>query len=105
LLVAPIVSAGCILSLYSAAGCDFVRVDVGFPPSNTAWNESTVDIGLFFYQSEEPEITKYMSTLFDGCRPYQGQFDNDFIQDDRTWKVARIMALIAGSAGMVATVR
>jgi hypothetical protein len=82
-----------------------VRVDVGFPPSNTAWNQSTVDIGLFFYQSEEPETNKYLNTLFDGCRPYQGQFDNDFIQDDRTWKVARIMALIAGSAGIVATVR
>ena len=91
LLVAPIVTSGCLLSLYSSAGCDFLRVNVGFTPSNSAWSQSTAELGLFYYQSGIPDDNKYKSALLDGCRPYEDQFNIDFIEDDRTWKVAKIM--------------
>jgi hypothetical protein len=104
LIVAPIVTAGCLMSLYASAGCDFVRVDVGFTPSNEAWNQSTAQLGLFFYQSGAPETNKYREALLDGCQWYDDDFNEAFIDEDRTWKVARIMAYISGYSSMVATV-
>ena len=104
LVVAPIITCACLMSLYASAGCDFVRVTVGFSPSNEAWNETTAELGLFFYQSGEPETNKYREALLDGCRWYDDDFDDSFIDGDRTWKVARVMAYISGGASIVATV-
>lgn len=104
LLVAPIVTAGCLFSLYASVGCDFLQVNVGFSPSNDSWNESTAELGLFLYQSGEAETNKYREALLDGCRWYEDDFTEEFIEDDRTWNVARIMAYISGGASIVATV-
>jgi hypothetical protein len=104
LIVAPIVTAGCLMSIYASSGCDFIRVDVGFTPSNEAWNQSTAQLGLFFYQSGEPETNKYRAAIIDGCQRYDGDFSEAFIGEDRTWKVARIMAYVSGCASMVSTV-
>jgi hypothetical protein len=104
LLVAPIVTTGFLLSLYSSAGCDFVRVDVGFTPSNEAWNQSTAEIGLFYYQSDEPETNKYREAVVEGCRWYEDNFNEEFVENDRTWTVARMMAYISGCASLLATV-
>jgi len=92
------------MSLYASAGCDFVRVDVGFTPSNEAWNQSTAELGLFFYQSGILAPNKYRAAILDGCERYEYDFNEAFINEDRTWKVARIMAYISGGASMVATV-
>jgi hypothetical protein len=105
LLVAPVVTAGCLLSLYSSAGCDFIRVNVGFTPSNEAWNKSTAELGLFFYQSGEPDMNKYRESLIDGCKWYEDAFNEDFIQDDRTWNVARVMSYISAISSTLAMVR
>lgn len=105
LLVAPIVTVGCLLSLYSAAGCDYIRVDVGFTPSNTGWNTSTLELGLFLYQSGEEDTNKYYAAFLNGCRPYTEEFIEDFVQNDRTWKVAQVMAYVSAGGGIVSTVR
>ena len=105
LLVAPIITVGCLFSLYSAAGCDFIRVDVGFTPSNTGWNSSTLELGLFRYQSGEEDTNKYYATFLDGCRPYTEEFLDEFVDDDRTWRVAQIMAYVAAGGSLLATVR
>lgn len=115
LLVAPFVTAGCVTSLYSAAGCDFLRLDVGFVPSNGAWNENTIDLGLFLYRGgdEEPQqhqqqqvggTNLFQETFVEGCRGYSDEFVDSFIDGDRTWRVSRIMAYIAGGASILATV-
>lgn len=104
LTIAPLVTAGCFLSLYSSAGCDFVRVNVGFTPSNTGWNQSTAQLGLFLYQSGESEINQYREFFVDGCRWYDEEFSNEFIDNDRTWLVSRIMSYISGGAGIAAMV-
>ena len=104
LLVAPIVTVGCLLSIYSSAGCDFIRVDVGFTPSNTGWNNSTLELGLFLYQSGETDTNKYYAAFVDGCRSYTDEFVEEFVQDDRTWRVAQIMAYVSGGGSIVATV-
>ena len=104
LFVAPIVTAGCLLSLYSAAGCDFIRVDVGFTPSNPGWNQSTLELGLFMYQSDEVDTNKYRALFIDGCRPYPDELFEEFVENDRTWRVAQIMAYVAAGGGVVATV-
>ena len=102
--MAPIVTVGCLLSIYSSAGCDFIRVDVGFTPSNTGWNNSTLELGLFLYQSGETDTNKYYAAFVDGCRSYTDEFVEEFVQDDRTWRVAQIMAYVSGGGSIVATV-
>lgn len=102
--MAPLVTVGCVLSLYSASGCDFMQVNVGFTPSNDVWNESSIDLGLFLYQSGDVDASSYSSPYLKGCRRYSDEFTDSFISGDRTWKVARIMAYVAGGASILATV-
>mmetsp|Transcript_3061 Transcript_3061/g.6595 ORF Transcript_3061/g.6595 Transcript_3061/m.6595 type:complete len:436 (+) Transcript_3061:175-1482(+) len=104
LLVAPLVTVGCIFSLYSAAGCDFIRVDVGFTPSNTGWNSSSLKLGLFLYQSGEEDTNKYYAAFLNGCRLYPKELSDEFVEDDRTWKVAQIMAYVSAGGGIIATI-
>jgi len=103
--VAPIVTAACLLSLYSASGCDFLDLDVGFTPSNAAYNRSEASLGLFFYQRNDFEHSnKYRDRFHTGCVQYTDTFQRDFISQDRTWKVARIMALIAGISSVCCSI-
>jgi hypothetical protein len=82
-----------------------MRVNVGFTPSNFAWNQSTVELGFFHYQSGISHEDKLYDAFAEGCRPYDDDFTDNFIADDRTWKVARIMGLISGCSSIVAAVR
>jgi hypothetical protein len=104
-ILAPIVTAGFLLSLYSSAGCEFIQLEIGFSPSNAAWNQSEADLGLFYYKETVREVNqanKYLKTFHESCVWYTDQFKEELIQEDRTWKVARIMALIAASASLLA---
>jgi hypothetical protein len=105
-LVAPVVTAGFLLSLYSSAGCDYVVVDVGFVPSNSPYNESHAQLGFFFYKSSDPvpASNAIQQTLHTGCERYSDAFVSDFIEPDRTWKVSRIMATISFFSSLVSTV-
>ena len=100
----PIITSGCLLSLYSSFGCDFVQLDVGFAPSNEAWNQTSAHLGLFYVYTGIQGGNNYAATIFEGCELYPSEFENIFIEGDRTWKVARIMALISGAASIIATV-
>lgn len=46
----------------------------------------------------------YKDALFEGCEWYSDAFEFNFIEGDRTWRVARIMALISGAASITAAV-
>jgi hypothetical protein len=50
-------------------------------------------------------MNKYRETLVDGCKWYDDTFNEDFVDDDRTWKVARMMAYISAISSTVAMVR
>ena len=102
--VARSVWSASLSSLYSSAGCDFIRLDIGFTPSNEAWNQSTAELGLFVYQSGESSMNKYHEAFVDGCQWYEDTFNEDFIEHDRTWKVARIMAYISFLSSALAMV-
>jgi len=104
LLVSLIVTIGAFFSLYSTIGCDFIRVDIGFTPTNIGWNSSQVNLGLFLYQSEEEDTNKYFSFFLGGCRLYTEEFLDEFIEDDRTFFVAQIMAYVAAGASILATI-
>jgi hypothetical protein len=119
LAVAPLMTAACLLSLYSSSGCEFLELSVGFTPINAAMNQSQFNFGLFYYQpilsavaaeeqegednptKEESELKEF---LFEGCKAYTSAITDDYIQKDRTWKVARIMAMIAAATAGIGSI-
>lgn len=95
--VAPLLTAAAILSLYSSVGCQFIQVQIGFTPSNEAWNESQASLGFWYQQKADlMHDLAIQNTFHQGCDWYSDLFEESFIQNDRTWKVARIMALVSG---------
>ena len=97
--VAPILTIACLLSLYSAGGCDFITVHVGFTPQpNVGWNESEAQLGFWYYGQEDAVHDFDYLPIYGECEWYHEGFDTVFIEKDRTWKVARIMAMVAGGA-------
>ena len=77
---------------------------MGFTPSNEAWNQSTAELGLFYYQTGVDNIDNIVGAVTDGCEWYGDDFSETFINEDRTWKVARIMGMISGIASLIAMV-
>mmetsp|Transcript_29363 Transcript_29363/g.32505 ORF Transcript_29363/g.32505 Transcript_29363/m.32505 type:complete len:156 (+) Transcript_29363:32-499(+) len=107
LIVAPIVTASCLLDLYSSYDCEFITVEIGFTPSNPSWNHSKATLGLFQYQSGFVEDSKdilSLEVLTEGCRIYPEDFESVFIEGDRTWQVGRIMSFISGGSSIIAAV-
>lgn len=107
-LVAPVVTIGFFLSLYSTLGCKFIDIDIGFTPSNLAWNQSEANIGLFYYYQEGKimeivEVGSLNEIFHSGCTPYSSTFEETFIDKDRTWKVSRVMAWIALTGSLLAS--
>ena len=105
LLVAIVVTAGCLMSLYSSASCHFLLLDIGFIPANTAWNQSTAQLGIFSYADHE-RVSQgdFFGSLIQGCGEYPGNYRDGFIEDDRAWNVARIVAWISGVGSIIAAV-
>ena len=103
LALAPILTAGFLLSIYSSAGCSFVDLQIGFSPNTPAWNQSQAELGFFYYTNyqEPPHSNPLRQKLQGGCYPYTNAFTNTFVIMDRTWKVARIMAGIAGLSSLL----
>ena len=106
LLVVPIVTLGCCLSLYSSAGCKFVDIDIGFKPTNEGWDASSpYSFGPLFYHNESIQHdNRYRETLHTGCVSYSGSFYDNFIEGDRTFKIIRIMTLISCASSVLAMV-
>jgi hypothetical protein len=165
-LVAPFITIGCVLSLYSSAGCNYIDLSVGFVPSNEAaivagnnnnyTSSDTLHLGFFFRnqhlhrhdiasiaanegdeeqqpkQIERKTATegdanknnvkdnnintttsssysgrmnhRYREMFHEGCVWYDAAFEESIIARDRTWRVGRIIALIAGAASLSALV-
>jgi len=112
-VVAPILTIGFLLSVYSTSGCQFVNVDLGFTPKpNAAWNSTTEHLGFFYHY--QPKVRQEESDAFldpdvldsvhSNCYLYSEAMQDEFIDNDRTWKVARIMALIAGGGSGLSAV-
>lgn len=103
LAVAPVITTGFLLSLYSSVGCEFIDLQVGFTPNNLAWNTSQADLGLFYYRDASAVAKTAAADVFhNGCVWYKNNFQDLIINKDRTWKVSRVMAMISVSASLVA---
>ena len=120
LLVAGLATTGFMVSLYSSSGCQFVKVQIGFTPNNVAWNESRAELGLFYYYNNNNRDDAFTTTtsssltsqqydemnndlFFSGCTWYTDTFQDKVIDRDRTWRVSRIMAMIAVSSSLLVT--
>lgn len=95
--VAVLFGVGTGLSISSTLGCDFVRVSIGFVPVNPTYNSSSLlEGGLWRFSQPTTNDNAY-------CESYSVEFEQDFIQGDLAWRMARIMAWIAGSSAASAT--
>jgi len=124
LAVALVMTAACLLSVYSSTACEFVDLSVGFTPTNAAMNnQSQVLLGLFYYQpvvtlspqrdetastaaAAETDVAvtaPYLQLVREGCQPYTTDIESEYMNGDRTWRTARIMALIAAAAAALAS--
>ena len=79
------------------------------PEPNRAWNTSTTSLGFWYrYVSDEmhPEGEDHrydpdiLDTVHEDCQWYTDAFEEMFIDSDRTWKVARIMARVSGGGSL-----
>ncbi len=109
LVVAPFVTAAWLLDLYGTMGCNSLHLEVGMEPLNTAWNKTSMDLGLFHFRSDEMDDMSQnndflMNALHPECQRYDSLFNEYFIDGDKTWKMSQYMAYISGSAGCIATV-
>jgi len=107
LLVAPIVTLGCLLSLYSSTGCKFVELDIGFQPANEGWEgeESPIYFGLFYYyNSSAVRNLSYQDQLHEGCMSFSDELYSIYIDNDRTFKMTRVMTYISCISSFVAMV-
>jgi len=103
LLLAPFFTVASILDIYSSIGCEYVRLDVGFQPLNEAWNQTTADLGIFNMINSDGDVGDGLNNDLH-CNSYDHIFNEHFISGDKTWSVARIMAYLSASTGLLAMV-
>ena len=108
--MAPVLTMGFLLSVYSTSGCDFVRVELGFDPKpNEAWNSSSASLGFFYGDMPDYDIVeadfdaKFLTDFHEDCHWYPDAFEDNFIDSDRTWKVARIMSMISAGSSLLSS--
>ena len=65
------------------------------------WNESEASLGFWYYGEDDAEHDFDYLPVYGGCEWYKEGFETVFIEKDRTWKVARIMAMVAGGASVL----
>ena len=108
-VVAPIITGAWLLDIYCSAGCDFVRLDIGFEPMNEAWNQTSVNLGFFLYDASSQNVADVaetsgnmlLDTFHPSCRTYESAFDSFFIDGDQTWTVSYEIQLVFGFFIMV----
>merc|ERR1740124_556914 len=63
-------------------------------------------MGLFFYQNKESDtdINVWMDSLHNSCQSYDSKFEEQLIEEDKTWWMSKLMAKIAIGGGCLATV-
>ena len=106
LLVVPIVTLGCLVTLYSSTGCKFIEIDIGFAPTNEGWNAtSPYQFGILYYHNASAgHDNPYQDSFHSGCVEYSDTFYENFIGGDRTFKMTQIMTLISCASSPLAMV-
>lgn len=117
LIVAPFITAAGLLDIYSSLDCKFIHVKVGFDPANEEWSEPTGDLSFWSYHSGKFDPTSKMNLsnttqtqsltnqfVLPGCTAYSNEFKEYFVQGDRAWAAAKIMAMSSGIASLTAIV-
>lgn len=107
LLVVPITTMGCAMTLYSSTGCKFVEIDIGFEPSNEDWNAtSPYQFGVLYYHDAAfGHDNTYQEKFHTGCVEFSDAFYDNFVQGDQTFKMTQSMTMISCGASALAMVR
>lgn len=106
-------SCGTILTLLTTFSCNFLKVDIGFEPSNNEWGEETLHVGPWYYRIGANEVStdaEGLNSFIDGfrrdsCSGYTNELKASFIDSDSVWQFARVSLLIGAISAIVATVR
>ena len=102
-LLLAISSTVCLLMSSSAAlGCQFVRIDVGFKPTNMRLRAEGVEVGVWSFSSEAIAYDEGDTRM--GCLKYPQGFSKRFITGDSKWVCARFAGVVGMMAGFVVLV-
>mmetsp|Transcript_36661 Transcript_36661/g.44818 ORF Transcript_36661/g.44818 Transcript_36661/m.44818 type:complete len:487 (+) Transcript_36661:94-1554(+) len=101
ILIAPVVTCACVMDLYASRSCDFMKVNVGFEPTNDVWNSATAEIGFWSYQSGNYETVRDYKNLYPGCMNFSQEFTDYFIGEDKVWTAVRIMSMASDICGLI----
>jgi hypothetical protein len=107
LLVTPIILGACGLALFSSVDCEYMRVNVGFQPTNDYWNKSeNLGVGFWFFQSNENngDEAAWRQAYLPGCQRFDDTFEAALFENDSTWSAARVAAMVSACASGVAFV-
>ena len=77
-----------LLSTTSSLSCQFIKIDVGFIPSNVKFVSSTIDIGPWAYSRGK-------------CLAYPEDFTKVFIHKHASWGAARVAAVVNMILGFI----
>jgi len=85
-----------ILSSYSSLSCKFVTCYLDFLPLNVNIQQTHMDIGPWAFNSPgSADDTGYK------CWKYPSDFSNEFIENDSSWKLARVASVVGVLFGVI----
>lgn len=91
------------LSILSVFDCQFLKVDVGFYPSNTALKTKDFGVGLWTFANIDGYCVDYSIAQEVGSMLRKGnQYHSLFINHDDSWSTARVVAIFSLFAGAIA---
>jgi hypothetical protein len=99
--VAAIVTAACLLDLYSSMSCEFLQVSV---KTDDGSDRGSAFIGIYLRQTGAFESGTFGEYLAEGCQPYSSLFVQNVIQEDRVWQATRYLGIISILSGGAAAI-
>ena len=89
IVLSPVLTISFLLSMFSSLSCNFIKIEVGFPPLNA------------HVQTESLSLCPLVGEYLGGCYLYPDDFKNAYISNDENWYYARLASIISMVSGFL----